>query len=429
MSQIKKLDNLIVRILKEELGKSQKGMLDVTVPEKFARILMDPRVSDNPSYIDKKFITSKDGGKNYNIKIQSKTPEFKQLKRAMRMAGDYADTPELEKAYDDVMTAIEKADIEGSVDLIKKGRKSGLEEGKKLYPVMQDDEYEENVHYLGSDGKHDYYYDEQGGSGGSGTFMAQFGNEMGQHTSGFDGAYYEPLNKALKMAYEQNLLTNIDKKKLKEIEMELRKKNKIKDGVFTLPEEGLDEEEKEFITSTGTGAGASADQRNKISKLPAGTTVTYRKPGEKPKVSEQKEQQLESVPTGTEIAGQVAEIVDKLKAMSEGSEDPKKKKFADKIMKQMESAKAALEALTAHEVMLEEKEEEKRLKDAEKHVKGFKKHLTKLVKEPAAVEKIAAKMTPEKMADLKKKVKSGELDEEKLARVMLQHSLKEGWIK
>lgn len=144
--------------------------------------------------------------------------------------------------------------------------------------------------------------------------------------------------------------------------------------------------------------------------------------------SEEK-QQLESVPTGTEIAGQVAEIVDKLKAMSEGSEDPKKQKLAVKAMKQMESAKAALEALTAHETMLEEKKQQEEIKDAEKHVKGFKKHLTKLVKEPAAVEKIAAKMTPQKMADLKKKVKSGELDEEKLARVMLQHSLKEGWIK
>jgi hypothetical protein len=38
-------------------------------------------------------------------------------------------------------------------------------------------------------------------------------------------------------------------------------------------------------------------------------------------------------------------------------------------------------------------------------------------------------MDAKKMAELKKKMKSGELDEEKLAKVMLQHSLKEGWIK
>jgi hypothetical protein len=95
----------------------------------------------------------------------------------------------------------------------------------------------------------------------------------------------------------------------------------------------------------------------------------------------------------------------------------------------MESAKAALEALTAHEMMLEEKAQAEEEKEAEKHVGKFKKALTKLVKEPAAVEKISAKMTPQKMADLKRKMKSGELDEEKLARVMLQHSLKEGWVK
>jgi anti-sigma28 factor (negative regulator of flagellin synthesis) len=80
-------------------------------------------------------------------------------------------------------------------------------------------------------------------------------------------------------------------------------------------------------------------------------------------------------------------------------------------------------------MMIEEKAQAEEEKEAEKHVGKFKKALTKLVKEPAAVEKISAKMTPQKMADLKRKMKSGELDEEKLARVMLQHSLKEGWVK
>lgn len=149
----------------------------------------------------------------------------------------------------------------------------------------------------------------------------------------------------------------------------------------------------------------------------------------KMKEEEMQDTQLESMPTGTEIAGQVAEIVDKLKTMSEGSDDPKKQKLAAKAMKQMESAKAALEALTSHETMLQEKQQQEEEKEAEKHVGKFKKALTKLVKEPAAVEKISSKMDAKKMAELKKKMKSGELDEEKLARVMLQHSLKEGWIK
>ena len=171
---------------------------------------------------------------------------------------------------------------------------------------------------------------------------------------------------------------------------------------------------------------AKAQAKNALSRKKA---VDFVDPTKMKEEDSEEKEQLESVPTGKDIAGQVAEIVDKLKAMSEGSEDPKKQKLAEKIMKQMESAKAALEALTAHEVMLEEKRKQVEIKDAEKHVKGFKKHLTKLVKEPAAVEKIAAKLTPEKMADLKKRVKSGELDEKKLASVMLNRALQEGWIK
>lgn len=166
--------------------------------------------------------------------------------------------------------------------------------------------------------------------------------------------------------------------------------------------------------------------------------LAQRQQGGAPSMSEnEKEEEMKVADTevlenelkASDIAGQVSEIVDKLKTMAEAKEDPKKQKLAAKAMKQMESAKAALEALTAHEMMLEEKAQAEEEKEAEKHVKGFKKHLTKLVKEPAAVEKIASKMDAKKMAELKKKIKSGELDEEKLARVMLQHSLKEGWIK
>ena len=40
MKQTQKLDSLISRIIKEELGKSQKGVLDVTIPSKFAFALI-----------------------------------------------------------------------------------------------------------------------------------------------------------------------------------------------------------------------------------------------------------------------------------------------------------------------------------------------------------------------------------------------------
>jgi hypothetical protein len=138
---------------------------------------------------------------------------------------------------------------------------------------------------------------------------------------------------------------------------------------------------------------------------------------------------MEQQPTGTEIAGQVAEIVEKLKAMSEGSEDPKKQKLAAKAMKQMESAKAALEALTSHETMLEEKDQAEQEKKAEKHKKGVEKIFKGIVKDENIVNKLKDKLSTKDIAALSKKLgeKGKELDEEKLARIVLNRSLKEGW--
>jgi predicted RNA-binding protein len=189
------------------------------------------------------------------------------------------------------------------------------------------------------------------------------------------------------------------------------------------------EEKKVFVTKDGKTL--TPAQQQELQKTPSGETIEIKTQGQKEATEEEvaNTEVLENEVKASDIAGQVSEIVDKLKTMAEAKEDPKKQRLAEKAMKQMESAKAALEALTAHEMMLEEKAQAEEEKEAEKHVGKFKKALTKLVKEPAAVEKISAKMTPQKMADLKRKMKSGELDEEKLARVMLQHSLKEGWIK
>jgi hypothetical protein len=318
MKQTQKLDALISRIIKEELDKSQKGVLDVTIPSKFAFALADPRVSDDPSYVS--FMKSKDDGKTYNLKIQSKTPEFKELKRAMGRIDNSIniDTPELEKIYNAIMSGIEKADIEGSVDLIKQGRKSGLEE-----------------------------------------------------------------------------------------------------------------EEKEYVTPDGTSASASADQIASATRAKSGTIVKYRKAGVKPMKENEEEMQepdMEQKPKASEIAGQLAEIMEKLKSMAEG-EDPKKGKHAAKVMKYMESAKAALEALTAHETMLEEKDQEQQTKAAEKHKKNIEKIFKSIVKDENIVNRLKDKLTPKDIADLTKKLKDKgkELDEEKLARIVLNRSLKEGW--
>ena len=318
MKQTQKLNALISRIIKEELDKSQKGTLDVTIPSKFAFALADPRVSDDPSYVS--FMKSKDDGKTYNLKIQSKTPEFKELKRAMGRIDNsiIIDTPELEKIYNAIMSGIEKADIEGSVDIIKQGRKSGLEE---------------KLTVASADGK----------------------------VSGVKNAQAK-----------------------KDAEAELVK----------------------------------------------GRAVNFIEPGKTQEASEEEMQEpdMEQKPKASEIAGQLAEIMEKLKSMAEG-EDPKKGKHAAKVMKYMESAKAALEALTAHETMLEEKDQAAQEKKAEKHKKNIEKIFKGIVKDENIVNRLKDKLSTDDIVALTKKLKDKgkDLDEEALARIVLNRSLQEGW--
>jgi hypothetical protein len=299
---------------------------------------------------------------------------------------------------------------------------------KKLYqnPEMED---EDGIHYLGSDDEHDYYYDEKGGFNG-GTFLAQFDNGVGQHQSGFDFAYSKRLglNKALKMAYDQKLLTAKDKKRLKQIELERRRQGVIKDGddIFTLPD---DIKEKTLYPSDNGEISGIKDTK---AKEQAKKDLVMQKPVELVKpgsIKENEEEEMQQQPTGTEIAGQVAEIVEKLKAMSEGSEDPKKQKHAAKVMKYMESAKAALEALTAHETMLEEKDQAEQEKKAEKHKKNIEKIFKGIVKDENIVNRLKDKLSTKNIADLSKRLgeKGKELDEDALARIVLNNSLKEGW--
>jgi hypothetical protein len=142
---------------------------------------------------------------------------------------------------------------------------------------------------------------------------------------------------------------------------------------------------------------------------------------------ETQEPEMEQKPKASEIAGQVAEIMEKLKYMAEG-EDPKKGKHAAKVMKYMESAKAALEALTAHETMLEEKDQKAKEDDATKQLKGVRKQIDKILKDKEMAERVMEKMSVQKMIDLKSKAKK-DIDEAGLARIMVKHSLKESWIK
>jgi hypothetical protein len=142
---------------------------------------------------------------------------------------------------------------------------------------------------------------------------------------------------------------------------------------------------------------------------------------------EMQEPEMEQKPKASEIAGQVAEIMEKLKSMAEG-EDPKKGRHAAKVMKYMESAKAALEALTAHETMLEEKDQKAKEDDATKQLKGVRKQLDKILKDKEMADRVMEKMSVQKMIDLKSKAKK-DIDEAGLARIMVKNSLKESWIK
>jgi hypothetical protein len=199
----------------------------------------------------------------------------------------------------------------------------------------------------------------------------------------------------------------------------------------------VDEEDKEVVTTDGTSKTATSQQKQSISKAKAGDTIKYRKSGTIPSTSSLEEaDELEPTteedavqsPKATDLSGQVSEILDKLNAISEAPRDNKYKKHADKAIKYMEAAKTALEGLTAHEVMLEEKEKAVQMKDGESNLKNIRKHLGKVIKDKDSIEKIMKKMPIEKVLQLKDK-SAGEIDEEKIAKAMLNVALREGFTK
>ena len=97
-------------------------------------------------------------------------------------------------------------------------------------------------------------------------------------------------------------------------------------------------------------------------------------------------------------------------------------------MKHIGAAQAALEALTGHESILEEKDAAQAEKDAEGHLKGIRKHMSKVIKDKDTLDRIMNKMPVGKAMELKKAA-GGELDEEKVAKAMLKYVIKEGLVK
>lgn len=192
-----------------------------------------------------------------------------------------------------------------------------------------------------------------------------------------------------------------------------------------------DGEEKEFVTPDGTARTSTPSQKKMISKMKPGAVIKYRRPGQTTTSTtlEGKEEGMEEqVPQATDIAGKIAEMIDNLSKISEASADLKIQKIAGKAASQLEAAKSTLESLTAHEVMLNEKEHEKYVKNASKKRKSIEKHLSKSVKMPEIVEKLMKRMPDEKIAEMLKK-SNGELDEKKLANAMMKVALRESYIK
>jgi len=214
----------------------------------------------------------------------------------------------------------------------------------------------------------------------------------------------------------------------------MKQTQKLDELIKKIIKEELDEKKLSFFTPDGTDKVLTTAQKDELKNAKAGDSVSFKKAGSTMEEEKSEEMEvadtevLENAPKASEIAGQVAEIMEKLKSMAEG-EDAKKGKHAAKVMKYMESAKAALEALTAHETMLEEKDQAAKEKDAQGHLKAIEKHLGKIVKDKDAVGKMMKKMPIEKVIAMKDKMADKPMDEEKLARVMLKHSLKEGWVK
>ena len=215
----------------------------------------------------------------------------------------------------------------------------------------------------------------------------------------------------------------------------MSQKQKLEELIKKIIKEELDEKKTIYVSRTGNVGGiADPKDRDQVRReLQMGKAVEIIKPEDVPTLKEKESEEekvantevLESMPTGTEIAGKISEILDALAKISEGGKDDKHKKHAAKVMKYMEGVKKAIEALTAHEMVLEEKEKEAQEKDGQKHLKAIEKHLGKLIKDKDSIQKIMKKMPVEKVLDMKKKLVDKELDEEKLAKVMLKHSLKE----
>lgn len=189
------------------------------------------------------------------------------------------------------------------------------------------------------------------------------------------------------------------------------------------------DEYKKFVTPDGTKKTLTPAQKEEMQKAKAGETIDITKVGGPQEGSEDEiASDSTETPLSHDLAGKIAEVIDGLKAITESPKDKKHGKYAEKVMKHIGAAQAALEALTGHESILEEKDAAQAEKDAEGHLKGIRKHMSKVIKDKDTLDRIMNKMPVGKAMELKKAA-GGELDEEKVAKAMLKYVIKEGLVK
>lgn len=141
----------------------------------------------------------------------------------------------------------------------------------------------------------------------------------------------------------------------------------------------------------------------------------------------------EKVPEkASDMVGQVSELVDKLNAVSETSENPKVIRMTEKAKNQLDAAKMTLEAIASHDAMMEEKEVEVKRKKAETSLQKISKALKKIIRNDELVAKVMKKFPLQSAIEMLDKQRGidpeTEPNHEKVAEAIAKVALKEGII-
>jgi len=183
--------------------------------------------------------------------------------------------------------------------------------------------------------------------------------------------------------------------------------------------------ESTFITPDGTKRTLTSNQKRKLSTMEPGSSVSYQKAGSTNESQKEGVDQTDKeLPRTTKISDTISKIVEVLKKMSESSKDQKYVKHSEKVMRHMEAAKSYLSELETHQKAIEDKKNELNEKSANKKLGSIQKKLSRYIKDEAAVSKIMKKMPVAKLLELQN-ASEKELDEERIAKAMLNLSLNE----